>query len=93
MEELALLSRSWPEPRRMEEQRGPELGLGTGGEAGAATATWSHGSGLAGGGVGQAGREGRPRENPLERPQDPSPHDTALLAPARPSVLAHEYCY
>lgn len=39
--------------------------------------------------MGQAGREGRPRENPLGRPQDPSPQDTALLAPARPSVLAH----
>lgn len=93
MEELALLSRSWPEPRRTEDQWGPELGLGTDGESGAATATWSHGSGLAGGGVGRAGREGRPRENPLGRPQAPSLQDTAPLAAARPSVLAHEYCY
>lgn len=69
MEELALLSRSWPEPRRTEEQPGPGLSLGTSEEAGAATAAWSQGSGLAGGGVGWAGRESQPRENPWGDPR------------------------
>ena len=69
MEELALLSRSWPEPRRTEEQPGLGLSLGTGGEARAATAAWNQGSSLAEGGVGWAGREGQPRENPWGDPR------------------------